>query len=143
MGIRDRPTAPRSPWQDGHTEWLIGSMPLNPDFAGALDNSKWVMGTHNAIETVRAFDPYTLKDSAPRIHGDVLILAGANDHFVPVSQVQAFERSLTGARSVTTRIYDKASGGAEHCQLGAVTLWHRDFFDWVTAKFGDAVPARL
>jgi pimeloyl-ACP methyl ester carboxylesterase len=115
----------------------------NPDFAGALDNSKWVMGTHNAIETIRAFDPYTLKDSAPLIHGDVLILAGANDHFVPVSQIQAFERSLTGARSVTTRIYDEASGGAEHCQLGAVTLWHRDFFDWVTAKFGDAVPARL
>ena len=25
-----------------------------------------VMGTHDAIETVRAFDPYTLKDCAPR-----------------------------------------------------------------------------
>jgi transposase InsO family protein len=26
MGIRDRPTAPRSPWQNGHTERLIGSL---------------------------------------------------------------------------------------------------------------------
>jgi transposase InsO family protein len=26
MGIRDRPTAPRSPWQSGHTERLIGSL---------------------------------------------------------------------------------------------------------------------
>jgi transposase InsO family protein len=26
MGIRDRPTAPRSPWQNGHTECLIGSI---------------------------------------------------------------------------------------------------------------------
>jgi len=26
MGIRDRPTAPRSPWQNGHTERLIGSI---------------------------------------------------------------------------------------------------------------------
>ena len=26
MGIRDRPTAPRSPWQNGHAEWLIGSI---------------------------------------------------------------------------------------------------------------------
>jgi len=26
MGIRDRPTAPRSPWQNGHTEQLIGSI---------------------------------------------------------------------------------------------------------------------
>src|SRR4051812_35309725 len=24
MGIRDRPTAPRSPWQNGHVERLIG-----------------------------------------------------------------------------------------------------------------------
>jgi transposase InsO family protein len=26
MGIRDRPIAPRSPWQNGHTERLIGSI---------------------------------------------------------------------------------------------------------------------
>jgi transposase InsO family protein len=26
MGIRDRPTAPRSPWQNGHVERLIGSV---------------------------------------------------------------------------------------------------------------------
>ena len=27
MGIRDHPTAPRSPWQNGHAERLIGSIP--------------------------------------------------------------------------------------------------------------------
>ena len=26
MGIRDKPTAPRSPWQNGHAERLIGSI---------------------------------------------------------------------------------------------------------------------
>jgi alpha-beta hydrolase superfamily lysophospholipase len=113
---------------------------LNPDFAWAIDNGKWVMGTNNAIETLRAFDPYTLKDVAQQIRGDVLIFAGADDQFVPFSQVQAFERSLTNARSVTTRIYDEASGGAEHCQLGAVTLWHQHLFDWLTAKFGNPDP---
>jgi pimeloyl-ACP methyl ester carboxylesterase len=30
---------------------------LNPDFAGALDNSKWVMGTHNAIENGPSLRP--------------------------------------------------------------------------------------
>jgi hypothetical protein len=29
MGIRDRPTAPRSPWQNGHIERLIGSIRRN------------------------------------------------------------------------------------------------------------------
>jgi transposase InsO family protein len=26
MGIRDHPTAPRAPWQNGHAERLIGSI---------------------------------------------------------------------------------------------------------------------
>ncbi len=26
MGIRDRPTAPRSPWQNGYVERVIGSI---------------------------------------------------------------------------------------------------------------------
>jgi transposase InsO family protein len=26
LGIRDRPIAPRSPWQNGHVERLIGSI---------------------------------------------------------------------------------------------------------------------
>ena len=26
MGIRDKPTAPASPWQNGFAEWLIGSI---------------------------------------------------------------------------------------------------------------------
>ena len=26
MGIRDRPTVPRSPWQNGHVERLMGSI---------------------------------------------------------------------------------------------------------------------
>jgi hypothetical protein len=38
--------------------------------------------------------------------------------------------------SVTTKIYDRASGGHEHSQLGATTLWQSDFFDWIDERFG-------
>jgi hypothetical protein len=62
---------------------------------------------------------------------------------VPIEQVAQFERTVTAARSVTTKTDDRASGGAEHCQLGAQTLWHADFFDWMSAKFGDDVRASL
>ena len=34
MGIRDRPTAPRSPWQNGHVERLIGSIRREPGSHG-------------------------------------------------------------------------------------------------------------
>jgi len=84
---------------------------------------------------------FNLTGVAQRIKSDVLILAGTEDHFVPFDQVATLEKALTAARSITTRIYDRASGGAEHCQLGAQTLWHADFFDWMSAKFDDAESA--
>jgi len=108
---------------------------FSPSLRWALQNSPWVMGTRGLLETAEALRAYTLRGVAQRIRGDVLILAGQDDHFVPVEQVRQFEDSLTRARSVTSVIYDRESGGAEHCQLGAVTLWHATFFDWLLEKF--------
>ena len=93
------------------------------------------MGTSGLLETAEVLRAYTLQDVAKRITSDVLILAGEDDHFVPVEQVKQFEDGLTRARSVTSVIYDRESGGAEHCQLGAITLWHAAFFDWLLQKF--------
>jgi pimeloyl-ACP methyl ester carboxylesterase len=109
---------------------------LSPGFAWATSNGMWTTGTNRPLDTTKAMQKYSLSGVAQRIKGDVLILAGADDHFVPIEQVGQFERELTKARSVTTKIYDRASGGAEHCQLGAQTLWHADFFDWMQLKFG-------
>ena len=110
---------------------------LSPSFAGAINNSMWTLGIKHPLDAVAEQRQYTLSGVAQRVKGDVLILAGADDHFVPIEQVAQFEKALTAARSVTTKIYDRASGGAEHCQLGAQTLWHADFFDWMLAKFND------
>ena len=113
---------------------------LSPGLKWSLQNGMWVMGTRSPLKTIEALRAYTLKDVAQRIKSDVLILAGEGDHFVPVEQVKQFENSLTQARSVTSVVYDRQSGGAEHCQLGAVTLWHATFFDWMMQKFP---PTRL
>ncbi len=108
---------------------------FSPYLKWALQNSMWVMGTQNPIDTIKALSLYTLENVAQRITGDVLILAGGEDHFVPARQVKQFETSLTQARSVTTVVYDRESGGAEHCQLGASTLWHATLFDWLAERF--------
>jgi alpha-beta hydrolase superfamily lysophospholipase len=115
---------------------------LSPSFAWAINNSMWTLGIKHPLDAVTEEQKYTLAGVAQRIKGDVLILAGAEDHFVPIEQVAQFEKALTAARSVTTKVYDRASGGAEHCQFGAQTLWHADFFDWMSAKFGDDRLAR-
>jgi len=110
---------------------------LSPGFAWASNNGMWTLGTKHPLDTITEMHKFTLAGIAQLIKSDVLILAGTEDHFVPFEQVAQFEKALTTARSVTTRIYDRASGGAEHCQFGAQALWHADFFDWMSAKFGD------
>ena len=71
---------------------------------------------------------------ARRVFG-AKILVGEEDEFVPVTQGAAYVAALTGARSVEKACYDRASGGAEHCQEGASTLWHETFFDWLLRRF--------
>lgn len=107
---------------------------LSPGFAWSIANGQWTMGTVGAMATLDAFKNYKLAAVAGQIEADVLILAGTEDHFVPVSQVDDFARALTAARSVRTIVYDRASGGAEHCQMGAQSLWHADLFSWIVER---------
>ena len=107
----------------------------NTGVSWAYDNARWTMGTINPDDTLEAFSHYKLAPIADRIRQDVLILAGAEDHFIPFHQAADFEKSLVNARSVTTRTFDRASGGAEHCQCGATSLAHAAVFDWLLQRF--------
>ena len=107
----------------------------NISISWAYRNAMWTMGTRNADETAVACAAYTLAPVADRIRQDVLILAGAEDHFVPIHQTADFKKALVNARSVTTRVFDRHSGGAGHCQGGAITLYHAAVFDWLLEKF--------
>jgi len=146
-------------WQSsgsGLVEWLTGlgldgvaevlmrlKMGTDPGLRWGLDNAMWVMGVSSPTQVLAAFAPYTLKDVTQHIRADVLILAGAEDHLVPLAQVEQFRAALTQARSVTAIVYDAESGGKEHCQDGATTLWQRDFFEWVLERFPGAALVPL
>lgn len=106
-----------------------------PGVRWAVDNGMWTLGKEHPLDVIDEFQKYSLAGVAQRIKGDVLLLTGQEDHFVPIAQVKQMQEALTSARSVTTKIYDRESGGAEHCQMGATTLWHADLFDWLSEKF--------
>lgn len=107
----------------------------DPGVFWAYNNALWTMGTTNPENTLEAFSRYKLAPIAGRIRQDVLILAGTEDHFIPFHQVADFERSLVNARSITTRVFDRPSGGADHCQCGNISLVHAAVFDWLLQKF--------
>jgi len=114
----------------------------NPDVAWAFRNAVWTLGIKSPTEARTAFAPYTLRGVADRIRQDVLILEGTEDHFIPTNQLGDFQDSLVNARSVTTRLFDRASGGAAHCQEGALTLLHAAIFDWLLKDFPAGGEAR-
>src|SRR3954449_9570556 len=112
MGIRDRPTAPRSPWQNGHAERLIGSIRRE-----CLDHLI-VFGEHHLRHVLRLYAQYyngarthlsLAKDSplprAVQAVGSILplpILGGLHHHYVRM-------RFTTWTPDLDIRIVDNTS----------------------------------
>jgi alpha-beta hydrolase superfamily lysophospholipase len=130
---------------DATLKFLAAHGPSDPGSTWSVQNGMWTFGVNDPFGVIDAFKAYTLAPVASRIASDVLIFAGADDHFVPDDQAGLFAESLTHAHSVTTVVFDRASGGGEHCQMGAASLWHASLFDWLAAKFpsqGVATPTQ-
>jgi len=106
------------------------------DVVWAYNNARWTMGTSGIEDTAAASADYTLAPVADRIRQHVLIMAGEVDHFVPFHQTADFEIALVNAKSVTTKVFSRISGGGEHCQTGNLTLVHATLFDWLQSTFG-------
>ncbi len=117
---------------------VLSGLKSDPGTTWAQQNGMWVFGLKNSFAVLDAFKAYSLAPVASRITADVLMFAGTDDHFIPPVQLDEFKKSLTHARGVTSVVFDRASGGSEHCQLGAPSLWQASLFDWLSAKFGPA-----
>ncbi len=73
------------------------------------------------------------------IRADVLLLAGADDHYVPLKQLGRQAGNLTNARSVTTRIFTAAEQASNHCQLGNIGAVSRLIDTWLDLTTGEPV----
>ena len=61
MGIRDPPTAPRSPWQNGHVERLIGSIRRE-----CLDHVSFNVANIRVMSSTLVTSAWSSNASAPR-----------------------------------------------------------------------------
>jgi hypothetical protein len=76
----------RMGWLDTADGLIRFGMSRSPDLKWAVTNALWTFGLRRPSEVQAAFVPYTLKDVAKDIRADVLILAGARDHFIPLER---------------------------------------------------------
>jgi pimeloyl-ACP methyl ester carboxylesterase len=69
--------------------------------------------------------------ASSQITGDVLIMAGTEDHFVPMEQFYKQLKLLTGAKSVTGRIFTEREQAQSHCQIGNLGLAAMYMLGWI------------
>src|SRR5271168_4048549 len=101
MGIRDKPTAPASPWQNGFAERLIGSIRREcVDHMVVLGEGhlRRILRTYahyyNAIRTHRSLDKDAPAYRAVQRIGNIeshAILGGLHHHYVRVCNARAFQ----------------------------------------------------
>jgi hypothetical protein len=90
-----------------------------------------VTGSATPYDFLRSTTAMCTRKISDRIRADVLLLAGADDHYVPLSQLVRQAGNLTNARSVTTRAFTAAERASNHCQLGNIGAVSRLIDTWL------------
>ena len=89
------------------------------------------MHVNGAYEFFRKTERSITADVSALIKQDVLLLAGSDDHLVPVEHFYNQTKMLTNARSITTRVFMRDEGAQNHCQAGNYGLALRTIMAWL------------
>ena len=101
-----------------------------PVLAWGLAQAMHVFGSERPAGALRAMRSLHTRTVSARVRQDVLLLAGANDHYVPLSQLWDQARLLSNARSITARVFTASEQAQAHCQVGNLPLAIRTISAW-------------
>ena len=90
-----------------------------------------VSGTKSPYELLQFYRSYTTADISPLVKQDVLLMCGAEDHYVPVHQLPEQIATLTNVRSLTARLFTRAEQAQNHVQIGNMGLAFRVMMEWL------------
>ncbi len=91
----------------------------------------YVMGCKTPYEFFLKLKEYNGYAVSGNVTADVLIMAGAEDHFVPLEQFFEQLKLLTAAMSVTGRIFTRKEQAQSHCQIGNLGLAAVNMLGWI------------
>ena len=87
------------------TDWVIAQ-------------GKRVMGVSTPADVFRAWREYRTDDVSPLVTQDVLLMAGAKDHYMPLHMLPDQLMTLIASHSITARVFTEAESAQNHCQIG-------------------------
>lgn len=102
----------------------------------AIAHGMYITGACTPIEFYRHLSRHTTRSISSRVEQDVLILAGEQDHYVPVDHFYRQRDALKNARSVSSRLFTAAEGGEQHCQVGNHQLAVDEIRQWLDSFYG-------
>lgn len=97
----------------------------------ALSQGMYITGTKTAYEFYRNLSRHTLSGIEDLLTQDILLLAGESDHYIPACQYERLKGAIRHARSLTCRLFTKAEGGEQHCQVGNHMLAVNTILSWL------------
>jgi len=112
--------------------WARASAVVNPMVGAVMRQSlvvEWgvrqgmhVTGTSTPYDFLRETMCYETRSLSRDLTQDVLVMAGTEDHYVPVHQFAQQIDLLTNARSVTARLFTRSEQAQNHVQVGNLRL---------------------
>lgn len=101
-----------------------------------------VMAAATPADVFKAWRDYRTDDVSPRVPQNVLLMAGAKDHYMPLHMLPDQLMTLTAAHSVTARIFTEAESAQNHCQIGNMGLALTVMLDWLDQTGGRIAESR-
>jgi len=88
----------------------------------------------DATDILLPFNEHNLHSEL--VHQDVLILTGAEDHFITLKMHYKQANALRNAKSVTARIFTRENHAQNHCQIGNIGLALEVVEKWIEENTG-------
>lgn len=100
-------------------------------FEWMLSQGMHVMGCATPYAFAQKVRLFTTKEISSQVQQDVILLAGQEDHYIPINHFFEQGRLLTNVQSLTMRMFTRQESGQNHCQIGNIGLSLRVMLDWI------------
>ncbi len=110
---------------------LRRKMNKDPLAEWGITQGEHVLGVSSPYQYLASLALYVTADVSGRVRADALLLAGAEDHYVPLTQLTDQITTLTAARSVTARVFTRDEQAQNHVQVGNIALSVQVILDWL------------
>ena len=109
-------------------------MQRDPFTRWGIEHGTYVFGIERPYDYLRRMKEFSTRRISSRVEQDFLLLAGTDDHYMPLEHFHRQARALTNVRSFTGRIFTREESGHTHCQCGNLGLALQVMLDWVEER---------